>query len=305
MGSVATLIHDSDAGQSTAALAVAAGHFQDPDDAQGLAHFLEHMLFLGTKSYPEAAGYQTFMSQHGGHHNAWTGTEFSSYYFSIDPTHFDAGLDRFIRFFYEPLFTPEWIDKELLSVESEFQLKRRDELRRLYQVHKATANPAHPFSKFSVGNLSTLKIERQQSLQSLLQDFFHRWYHAERMTLVLAGPHSLDELAAMAERHGGAIENRGGRRQPVTVPLYRAEQLGIELQVRPIKEARRLIMAFALPGIDADYACKPPALSPICSATKARAAYTVCCISNIWLIASPPAAASAAATSKILISTCS
>ncbi|MDX1705038.1 insulinase family protein [Pseudidiomarina sp.] len=251
-----TLIQDNEAGQSTAALAVAAGHFQDPDDAQGLAHFLEHMLFLGTKNYPEAAGYQTFMSQHGGHHNAWTGTEFSSYYFSIDPAHFDAGLDRFIRFFHEPLFNPEWIDKELLSVESEFQLKRRDELRRLYQVHKATANPAHPFSKFSVGNLSTLKIERQQSLQSLLQDFFHRWYHAARMTLVLAGPHSLDELSAMAERHAGAIENRGGSRQPVTVPLYLPEQLGIEIQVRPIKEARRLIMAFALPGIDADYACK-------------------------------------------------
>ncbi len=251
-----TLIHDSQSGQSTAALAVAAGHFQDPDDAQGLAHFLEHMLFLGTKSFPEAAAYQTFMSQHGGHHNAWTGTEFSSYYFSIDPTHFETAVDRFMRFFYEPLFAPEWIDKELLSVESEFQLKRRDELRRLYQVHKATSNPAHPFSKFSVGNLSTLKIERQQSLQSLLQEFFARWYHAERMTLVLAGPQSLDELAAIAQRHGSAIGNRGGRRQPVDVPLYLPEQVGVELQVRPIKEARRLIMAFALPGIDADYACK-------------------------------------------------
>ncbi|RUO70729.1 insulinase family protein [Pseudidiomarina salinarum] len=251
-----TLIHDSQASQSTAALAVAAGHFQDPDDAHGLAHFLEHMLFLGTRTYPEAAAYQTFMSQHGGHHNAWTGTEFSSYYFSIDPTHFEAALDRFMRFFYEPLFTPEWIDKELLSVESEFQLKRRDELRRLYQVHKATSNPAHPFSKFSVGNLSTLKVERQQSLQSLLQDFFTRWYHAERMTLVLAGPQSLAELAEMAQRHGNSIENRGGRRQPVSEPLYLPEQVGVELHVRPIKEARRLIMAFALPGIDADYACK-------------------------------------------------
>ena len=47
------LVHDPEAHQSTAALAVAAGHFQDPIENQGLAHFLEHMLFLGTRKYPE------------------------------------------------------------------------------------------------------------------------------------------------------------------------------------------------------------------------------------------------------------
>src|SRR5690606_8600574 len=39
-------------------------------------------------------------------------------------------------------------------------------------------------------------------------------------------------------------------------PLYLTEQLGVELHVRPIKDARRLILTFALPGIDDDYANK-------------------------------------------------
>ncbi|WP_411022175.1 insulinase family protein, partial [Salmonella sp. ZJHZ21_0198] len=47
------LIQDESAQKSAAALAVNVGHFDDPVDRQGMAHYLEHMLFLGTKAYPK------------------------------------------------------------------------------------------------------------------------------------------------------------------------------------------------------------------------------------------------------------
>ncbi|RUO56073.1 insulinase family protein [Pseudidiomarina homiensis] len=251
------LVHDPDAQQSTAAVAVAAGHFQDPNDTQGLAHFLEHMLFLGTHKYPEATAYQDFTHQHGGHHNAWTGTEYSSYYCSVDATSFAAALDRFSRFFYEPTFNPEWIAKEVNAIESEFQMKRKDELRRLYQVHKATANPAHPFSKFSVGNFATLTENGDTTgLDHRMREFFATWYRANRMTLVLAGPQSLDELEQLAHQHFSAIVGNGPSASPEQAALYLPEQRAVQLNVRPLKDARRLILAFALPSIDDDYPYK-------------------------------------------------
>ncbi|CAB0149569.1 Protease 3 [Pseudidiomarina piscicola] len=252
-----TLVHDAKTPQSTAALAVAAGHFQDPKDYQGLAHFLEHMLFLGTQGYPSATAYQDFIHQHGGQHNAWTGTEFSSYYFNCDSDAFSDALDRFARFFYQPTFNPEWITKEVQSIEAEFQLKKKDELRRLYQVHKATSNPAHPFHKFSVGNLATLTDNGDtHALKAKVEHFFDHWYRANRMTLVVAGPQSLAELEALATEHFSAIRGKGPAVTGETEPLYLPEQLGIQLNVRPVKDARRLILAFALPGIDDDYAYK-------------------------------------------------
>lgn len=250
------LVHEPQARQASAALAVAAGHFHDPTQAQGLAHFLEHMLFLGTEKYPDANAYQSFISAHGGNHNAWTGTEFSNYYFNIDAPYFDKALDRFMRFFYQPKLAPKWVAKELQSIESEFQLKRQDELRRLYQVHKATSNPRHPFSKFSVGNLTTLQDKPNAPLANQLRDFFERWYCARRMTLVLVGPQSLEQLQSLAQTHGGPIGSGCADMLYVDEPLYLAEQLGVELHVKPLKDARRLILTFALPGIDDDYANK-------------------------------------------------
>ena len=250
------LVHEPKARQASAALAVAAGHFHDPMQAQGLAHFLEHMLFLGTEKYPDANAYQSFISAHGGNHNAWTGTEFSNYYFNIDAPYFDQALDRFMRFFYQPKLDPKWVAKELQSIESEFQLKRQDELRRLYQVHKTTSNPRHPFSKFSVGNLTTLQDKPSAPLAKQLRDFFERWYCARRMTLVLVGPQSLEQLQALAEAHGSPIGSGCADMLYVDEPLYLTEQLGVELHVKPLKDARRLILTFALPGIDDDYANK-------------------------------------------------
>ncbi|WP_429195791.1 insulinase family protein, partial [Aeromonas veronii] len=78
------LICDPDTDKSAASLAVNTGHFDDPADRQGMAHFLEHMLFLGTCTYPKPGEYQQFMSRHGGSNNAWTGTEFTNFFFEID-----------------------------------------------------------------------------------------------------------------------------------------------------------------------------------------------------------------------------
>ena len=78
------LICDPETDKSAASLAVNTGHFDDPADRQGMAHFLEHMLFLGTRTYPKPGEYQQFMSRHGGSNNAWTGTELTNFFFDID-----------------------------------------------------------------------------------------------------------------------------------------------------------------------------------------------------------------------------
>ena len=58
--------------KAAAALIVGAGSFHDPPGVQGMAHFLEHMLFMGTEKYPVENAYDSFLSKYGGDNNAFT-----------------------------------------------------------------------------------------------------------------------------------------------------------------------------------------------------------------------------------------
>ena len=60
------LIHDPDPDKSAASLDIRVGSFADPTELPGLAHFLEHMLFLGTQKYPDENEFGEFLSQHNG-----------------------------------------------------------------------------------------------------------------------------------------------------------------------------------------------------------------------------------------------
>ena len=64
------LSSDDKTEKSSAALDVNVGHFSDPEEAPGLAHFCEHMLFLGTEKYPDEAEYNAYLNQNGGMSNA-------------------------------------------------------------------------------------------------------------------------------------------------------------------------------------------------------------------------------------------
>jgi len=72
------LVSDPTSEKAGGALQVAVGQFSDPDHALGLAHFLEHMLFLGTKKYPEENSYSSFIKSNGGFDNAYTEFEVRS-----------------------------------------------------------------------------------------------------------------------------------------------------------------------------------------------------------------------------------
>lgn len=252
-GLAVLLVQQTDAEKSAAALTVNVGHFDDPADREGLAHFLEHMLFLGSAKFPGAGDYQQFINHHGGSHNAWTGTEHSSFFFDIDSNSFAQALERFADMFIQPLFSADYVEKERHAIEAEFSLKLKDDGRRIYQVHKETINPAHPFAKFSVGNLTTLADTADASLQHALRTFFQQQYSANRMTLTLVSPLDLAAQQALVRQYFSAIPSPLPTKSPLSVPLYLPEQQAIQLNIQPHRHSQKLVVSFALPDIQRWY----------------------------------------------------
>ena len=136
------LVSDRAANKAAAAIDVHVGSRHEPDELPGLAHFLEHMLFLGTKSYPSADEYHEFIAAHGGSDNAFTGFEHTSYFFDIENQWLEPALDRFAGFFTEPLFDPVHIERELYAVDAEYRANLQQEQRRI--VDATRGEPGAP-----------------------------------------------------------------------------------------------------------------------------------------------------------------
>ena len=247
------LVQDKDSTKAAASMAVNAGHFDDPVDRQGLAHFLEHMVFLGTDQFPESGSFNNFVSQAGGNTNAWTGTEHTCYFFDINNQEFKRALQQFSRFFIAPLLNPAETEKERNAIEAEFKLKIKDDGRRIYQAHKETVNPAHPFAKFSVGNLQTL-ADRERCISDELRDFFNTFYQAQWMTLVICANEELDTLQDWTNTYFNQVNGHKNLKKPaINEPLYRKQDIGKILHIEPHKHMQKLIVSFAMPNIDDFY----------------------------------------------------
>jgi len=98
------LISDNTTDKSSAAMSVGVGSWSDPPDCPGLAHFLEHMLFMGTEKYPGENDYTQYLASYGGSDNAFTSSEETNYFFDVSSPYFEGALDRFAQFFVKPLF---------------------------------------------------------------------------------------------------------------------------------------------------------------------------------------------------------
>lgn len=151
------LISDIEADKSAASLDVRVGSSLDPKPLYGTAHFLEHMLFMGTEKYPSENEYTEFIKNNGGGDNAYTSLTDTNYYFDCSNEGFPEALDRFSQFFKQPLLKEDSTDREMKAVDSEFNQSLQNDSWRFYGLLMLGANENSALHRFSIGNLESLK----------------------------------------------------------------------------------------------------------------------------------------------------
>lgn len=253
------LISDPKADKAAAALNVKVGSYHDPADREGLAHFLEHMLFLGTKKYPEADEYQAFISDNGGSHNAYTSSHNTNYFFDVNNNQLEVALDRFAQFFTAPLFDEFYVDRERNAVHSEYQSRIQDDFRRGYDVYRSVINQSHPEAKFNVGNLTTLADRPDDKVREDLLAFYDQYYSAEQMALVVLGNYPIDVMLKMVDNRFNQVPLKQSKVVPAQLNevLFLEGELPLEVIFQPVKELRQMSINFSVPSIADLYKEKP------------------------------------------------
>uniref|UniRef100_A0A8C9BYU3 Nardilysin convertase n=1 Tax=Phocoena sinus TaxID=42100 RepID=A0A8C9BYU3_PHOSS len=248
--------------QSAAALCVGVGSFADPDDLPGLAHFLEHMVFMGSLKYPDENGFDAFLKKHGGSDNASTDCERTVFQFDVQRKYFKEALDRWAQFFIHPLMIRDAIDREVEAVDSEYQLARPSDANRKEMLFGSLARPGHPMGKFFWGNAETLKHEPKRNnidTHARLREFWMRYYSAHYMTLVVQSKETLDtlekwvtEIFSQIPNNGLPKPNFGHLTDPFDTPAFNKLY-----RVVPIRKIHALTITWALPPQQQHYRVKP------------------------------------------------
>lgn len=251
------LVSDPSLENSAASLAVGVGSAHNPKDQLGLAHYLEHMLFLGTEKFPEPDGFMKYTQANGGMTNAFTAYDKTNYLFQINAGKFDEALDRFSDYFKKPTFDPHYSDKERNAVNNEWSLQKAQDPWNLYVLQGYTANPDNPSSRFSIGNLDTLKDKPGSVLNDEMKKFYDAYYSANIMKLTLVGKQSLPELKALAQKHFSSIPNKNIPLPEVTVPGLTRDEMGKSIHYKPIKELKMLFVDFPVKSNKGQWRLKP------------------------------------------------
>jgi insulysin len=259
------IAHDPKCDKASAAMAIDVGKLQEPKELAGLAHFCEHMLFLGTEKYPEEGEYKEFIKSHGGRNNASTSDTYTCYQFDVSPDGFEGTLDRFAQFFISPLFTPSATEREVNAIESEHSMRITNDFRRQLAILLMDANPAHPLH-WGSGNLATLRDEPKAKgldLHAELLKFYAAKYSANVMSLCVVGKESLEELETMVREKFSAVPNQnldvilgeacGGE----DVLPFTDERFVTHVLFSPSKDLRELAFMWRLPWQTPNWRSKP------------------------------------------------
>ena len=251
------LISDPDVHRSAAALSVGTGYLYDPENKAGLAHYLEHMLFLGTKKYPEVGSYKKFLDAHSGGSNAYTSGHLTNYFFQVSHDGFNEALDRFSDFFKAPSFDKTYALREVKAVNNEHEKNKLNDGWRGNYVAGLMSEPGHPVANFGTGNQETLSGTNGPALF----DFYERYYAASNMKLALISSVPIEILTGVAQKYFSDIPDRTVKTPNISSEFRKPLQGKYRLlKLKTIKDVRSLEIDFPTIRLKDHQASKPAAI---------------------------------------------
>lgn len=229
--------------RSAAALRVHAGSHDASVRWPGMAHFLEHLFFLGTTRFPLEDGLMRYVQSHGGQVNASTRERTTDYFFEVAPPALAGGLERLCQMLAEPDLGIERQRREREVIHAEFiAWSRNPEAQRQFaQLQSVSAR--HPLRGFHAGNRHSLTLQ-DPAFQQALRHFHTRFYQGGQIVLSLCGPQSLDQLETLGRLHGALLPS--GERTEQSAPP------SLEGGVHTQRADGKRVLAFAVEGLPAD-----------------------------------------------------
>jgi insulysin len=194
------LISDKDINTSSCCVGVKAGYLQDI--YPGCAHFLEHLLFMGSEKFPDSREFQGYVQNCGGSTNAFTSDILTCYYLELETTYLEKGIEILSWFFRKPLLDMKFIKSEMEIIDSEHQKNILSDLWIMDDVFKKFLNPKSKYAKFGTGNLVSLKDITKDDIMN----FYNKNYTTDNLYVTIVDSKNIEDMIKLYVPYFNEIE---------------------------------------------------------------------------------------------------
>jgi len=260
------IISDPTTHLSAAAIDFGVGDYQDfftDEDgneigARGLAHFHEHMVFLGTKEFPGEDVFDHELAKHHGGADADTSDQDTNFRIWVQNDGLPKAMEMWASHFKNPLFAQDKIDKEVHQVHAEYLEDKPREGERQFEMVKVSANPKHPIHRFNVGTIKTLKVPH---IHSMLVKFHKKYFSSHIAKLCVYTHLSLDDAQKLVRKTFGGISHKKIPYPEVDkdIPAFTKDQLMKNYVIESSSNKDTLSISWPLPS-DTYYKMRVPAI---------------------------------------------
>jgi zinc protease len=213
-------------------LVINAGSILENDDQQGLAHFMEHMCFNGTKRFPKnkLVDYlQSIGVKFGQHLNAYTSFDETVYFLPIpsdSPEKLENGFNILEDWAFNADLTPAEIDKERGVVLEEYRLGLGADKRMMDRYMPKMMYQSHYADRLPIGKKEILENFKYDKLVSFYKD----WYRPNLMSVIVVGDIDVAEMEQKIKAHFENYKNPANERPRKTydVPNHKETFVAIE-----------------------------------------------------------------------------
>ena len=178
------------------------GSVNETSEISGISHFLEHILFKGTKNF-KPGEIDFYLDSKGGSNNAFTSMDVTNYYVTIPVSEAEAAFKVVSDMVFNALFIPEEIEKEKPVVLQEINRKYDKPYYKMQQDFIETIFKGTPYERQVIGEPETVMSFTKEGLT----DYYNKFYHPENIILVVVGDIEQDRVLALSNKYFSQTRN--------------------------------------------------------------------------------------------------
>lgn len=194
---------------ATVMVLVGAGSRYEGKEKIGLSHFLEHMIFKGTKKRPSSLEINSMVDSVGGENNAFTAKDQTGFYIKVDSRHLELAFDILSDTLSDSLYLEDEINRERGTIMEEINMYEDTPLYKIEDVFYQLLFDGNPLCWSIAGEKKTVKsIKREDFLA-----YVKRFYQGSDMVLAVAGKVTEEQVQKLAEKYFSCFNK--GEREPI------------------------------------------------------------------------------------------